>query len=185
MKRSVKRPRKSASIRKRVFIHAYAKEQNAKKAALIAGYSQRTADKQGSRLLNCVEVRSAIDRIIAKRVEKFDVDAESVLGGMVKLARANMLDYVVIDENGQADVDLSKITRDQGYAIQEIKVDTTGGTGDGERRLVLRTSFKLAGKEKPLEMLAKHLKLLTDVVKHEGLEGLADLVRTRRKAVGA
>jgi hypothetical protein len=50
---------------------------------------------------------------------------------------------------------------------------------------VLRTRFKLAGKEKPLEMLAKYLKLLTDVVKHEGLEGLAELVRQRRKAVSA
>jgi len=177
--------KQSAKRRHELFCRAYLIDFNASKAAIAAGYSETGKSVTGVRLLANPKIQARIQELVAEKTRKLDMDADATLEHIAKLARANMLDYVVISVDGQPDTNFSKLTRDQGYAIQEITVDATGGTGDGERRQVMRTRFKLAGKEKPLEMLAKYHKLLTDVVKHEGLEGLAELVRQRRKAVVA
>ena len=182
MAKRPKTPRKSARIRYKLFAHAYAKDQNATKAALIAGYSPRTADKQGSRLLNHVEVKAAIASIVEQRAKKMDITAERVLKEIAVLGFSNMMDYMSVAEDGQPFVDLSKLTREQAAAIQEFSTDTTGGSGDGERLLIYRRRLKLADKTRNLELLGKHLQLFTEVVKHEGLEGLADLFRKRRAA---
>ena len=90
-----------------------------------------------------------------------------------------MLDYIGPTGN----LDLSTLTRDQAAAIQEIREDTTGGAGDGERKLVLRTTFKLSDKTKNLELLCRHLGMLNDKMQVTGLEGLAERiaqVRSRR-----
>ena len=185
MAKRPKTPKKSARIRYKLFAHAYAVDQNATKAALIAGYSPRTADKQGSRLLNHVEVKAAIASIVEQRAKKMDISAERVLKEIAVLGFSNMMDYMSVAEDGEPYVDLSKLTREQAAAIQEFSTDTTGGTGDGERLLIYRRRFKLADKTKNLELLGKHLKLFTDVHEVTGIEGLAELLRARRKAVSA
>ena len=64
--------------------------------------------------------------------------------------------------------------------------DTTGGSGDGERKAVMRTRFKLVDKGINLERLGRHLKLFTDKIEHSGLEGLADkLHRVRQRKNGS
>ena len=85
-------------------------------------------------------------------------------------------------DNGDLRLDFSTLTRDQAAAIQEIKEDTTGGAGDGERKLVVRTTFRLADKAKSLELLGRHLGMFQDNVKVTGLEGLADRLNEIRKA---
>lgn len=159
------------------FVAAYLKEPNATKAACAAGYSKKTAYSIGQRLLGIPEVKAAIQ----KRFDKLEITAERVLAELAKLSYSNMLDYVKVGADGQLDTDFSALTREQAAAIQEIKCDTTGGTGDGERRQVLRTTFKLADKGANLERLGRHLKLFTDVVKHEGLEGLSEKLAEIRK----
>ena len=185
MRRKVKRPKgqkNARSVRHRIFIHAYAKDPNATKAAITAGYSKKTAYSQGQRLLKHVEIQDKIKAVIDKRAEKLDITAERVLKEIAVLGFSNMMDYMSVAEDGQPFVDLSKLTREQAAAIQEFSMDTTGGSGDGERLLIYRRRLKLADKTRNLELLGKHLQLFTEVVKHEGLEGLADLFRKRRAA---
>jgi phage terminase small subunit len=180
-----KRPRKSAAIRYKLFVHAYVKDLNGTRAAIAAGYAPKNAAVTASQLLNLPKIKKLLAALVAEKTRKFDISADNVLAHIAKLAKANMMDFMVVGKDGQPDTDFSNLTREQAYAIQEICVDTTGGTGDGERRQVLRTRFKLAGKEKPLEMLARYLKLLTDRVEVNGLEGLVDALQARRKQVGA
>lgn len=96
-----------------------------------------------------------------------------------------MGDYTRVDADGKAVLDMSAITRDQFAAVQEIREDTAGGSGDGERKLVIRTTLKLADKTKNLELLARHLGMLQDNLKVTGLEGLADKLADIRKAKNA
>lgn len=168
-----------------VFAHEYVKDFNGTRAAIAAGCKPRSAHVTASRWLKNAKVKAIIAEVQKKQCDKLEVTAERVLSELAKLSYSNMLDYVKVGADGQLDTDFSAITREQAAAIQEIKCDTTGGTGDGERRQVLRTTFKLADKGANLERLGRHLKLFTDVVKHEGLEGLSEKLAEIRKRKSA
>lgn len=156
------------------FAREYCIDLNGKKAAIRAGYSRKTAEATASRLLKKDKVSGLIAKINEKVCSKLEVTVERVIREIALLAFSNMLDYIRVDGGGQAAIDLSSLSRDQAAAIQEITSDTTGGTGDGIRLLVLRTKVKLASKGDALELLGRHLKLFTDKIEHSGLDGLAD-----------
>lgn len=162
---------KELTKKQELFVAEYLTDLNATRAAIAAGYSPKTAESQACQLLKNPKVSQHIERKQGKRLEKLEINAEKVLRELALMGFANMLDYVTPDEEGTFDVDLSKVTREQAAAIQEITVDTSGGAGDGERRRVLRTRFKLGDKRGSLELLGKHLKLFTDKVENTGANG--------------
>jgi len=202
--------KQSVKTRRELFARAYIIDLNATSAAIKAGYSEKTAKSQGNRLLTNADVKARVAKLVAEKTQKLDISADRILEELAKLGFSNMLDYLAAEkkcsicsrylrddkhhndgseiclnaviESGELSLDFSQLTREQAAAIQEYTVDATGGTGDGERKLVLRTRFKLADKTKALELLGKYRKLFTERVEVTGLEGLADMLRTRRKA---
>lgn len=166
------------------FCRAYTLDLNATNAALTAGYARNSAYSQGQRLLKNSAVAARIDEIQRKQCEKLDITAERVLTEIAKLAYSNMDDYVDV-VSGQRVLNTGKATRDQMAAVQEITEDNTGGSGDGERKVVVRTRFKLVDKGINLERLGRHLKLFTDKVEHSGLNGLGDRLNKIRQRKNA
>ena len=164
------------------FAREYVIDLNATRAALAAGYSERTAGVKGSQLLKTVKCRQLIDKFLSKRAIKTELKAERVIEELQRIAFANPQDYMRVNADGQPDVDLSRLTRDQAAAISEFTVDTTGGSGDGERRLVLRTKIKLADKLKAAELLCRHLGAFNDKLQVTGLEGLAERMNKLNQA---
>lgn len=158
------------SPRQLLFIAEYVVDRNGKQAAIRAGYSPRTAESQASRLLRIGKVRAEIDRRIAKIEDKLELSAERVLSELGKMGFANMLDYVQV-QGGDAFVDLSKLTRDQAAAIQEITVDEYTEGGGEDAKNVKRVRIKLAPKRDSLELLGKHFKLFTEKHEHSGPNG--------------
>lgn len=73
--------------RKQAFVDAYLVEPNATRAAVLAGYSKKTAKQQGSRLLSSVDVRAALEERNAKRAEKAHLSGEKVLADIDRLAK--------------------------------------------------------------------------------------------------
>lgn len=158
-----------------IFVKEYLVDSNGTRAAIAAGYSKKTAESAASRLLRNVKVQTAIDGEIAERCEKLGLEADQVLGELVKLGFANMLDYITIAD-GEAYIDFSALTRVQAAAIQEITSETyedpipptpAGKDEEGRviyatKRTVKRTKFKLFDKRGSLELLGRHLKLFTD-----------------------
>ena len=166
-----------------MFAREYVIDLNGTRAAIAAGYAESGAGVEASRLLKNPNVQRKIKELQSARASKIGLKAEQVAEELQRLAFSNMLDYMEIDEDGQPrGLDLSKLTRDQAAAIQEISEDTTGGSGDGERKLVIRRRFKLADKRGSLELLGRHLGMFQDNVKITGLEGLADGLSQIRKA---
>ena len=92
---------------------------------------------------------------------------EAVLGEMMKLAFANMHDYLRF-ESGGATVDFSRLTRDQAAAITEVTVttrqeSTKARTKEGKPPAeITNVKFKLADKRQALLALARHLGLFGD-----------------------
>jgi len=172
--------RKSA-LQQENFAREYVIDLNGTRAAIAAGYSERTAAAQASRLLTKVKVQRIIQQLQSKRASKLQITAEKIDEEVAKLAFSNMGTYVRIDENGKpVGIDLSNITPEQWAAVQEIREDTTGGTGDGERKVILRTTLKLSDKTKNLELLCRRLGLLQDKLAVTGMEGLADRINQIR-----
>lgn len=167
------------------FAREYVIDLNATRAALAAGYSERTAGVKGSQLLKTVKCRQLIDKLLSKRAAKTEIKAERVIEELQRIAFSNMADYMEIDSSGKPiGLDLRKLTRDQAACIQEISEDSTGGSGDGERRLVIRRKFKLADKLKANELLCRHLGMFNDKVQVTGLEALAERLNEMRKKDG-
>jgi phage terminase small subunit len=178
---------KRSEVAEEIFAQEWAIDRNGTRAAIAAGFSEKSAHVFATRLLKKVKVQKLINAHLSRLAVRASVSAERVLRELDILAHSNMDDYVRRTPDGNLQIDFTNVTRDQMAAVQEIKVDTTGGTGDGKREVVLRTTFKLADKGQNLERLGRHLKLFTDVVKHEGLEGLAEklnVVRSRKNATG-
>lgn len=165
------------------FCQEYVIDLNGSRSAIAAGYSENGSAVTATRLLSRANIRRRIDELMSKRASKVGVSAEKTLEELQRLAYSNMYDFVRRTENGLLDIDFTNVTRDQMAAVQEIKVDTTGGTGDGERRQVLRTTFKLADKGLNLERIGRHLKLFTDRIEMKVEGDLSNEVLTARTAL--
>jgi phage terminase small subunit len=161
---------RKTDARWKLFAHKYVIDLNGSRAAIAAGYSENGAHVVASRLLRNAKVSKLIDDLTAERAKKLGLTADRVLEELSRMAFSNMLDYVTV-KDGDAYVDLSKLTREQASAIQEITVDEyTEGRGE-QARQVKRTRFKLADKRGSLELIGKHLKIFTDKVEHSGQIG--------------
>ncbi len=162
------------------FCREYITDLNGTRAAIAAGYGKKGARVRASELLTNRNIQVLLAKLMKKHADKLDLSAEKVLAELSKMGFSNMLDYMRVDEDGAFVLDLSKLTRDQAAAIQEYTVDATGGTGDGERKLVMRTRFKLADKIRALELLGKYLKLFVDKVEVTGLGDLPAVLAAAR-----
>ncbi|SDG45545.1 Phage terminase, small subunit [Bradyrhizobium sp. Rc2d] len=75
------------------FVENYLLDLNSTQAAIRAGYSKGTADKQGPRLLSNPEVKAAIDAAKSARSERTQVDADWMLRRLVDEAEADLADF--------------------------------------------------------------------------------------------
>ena len=108
--------------RKRVFINEYLTCWNATEAAKRAGYSERTARAQGSRLLTDVDVLPEIEKALAEK----QMTADEALTLLADMARGDIGEFMdvsnmgfsltLLDENGER-----KNTR----LIKKVKQKTT------------------------------------------------------------
>ena len=120
-----------------------------------------------------VEARKLIDDLKEARAEKLEITKDRVLSEIAKSAFANILDFVTVQEDGTAYVDLSDMSREQAAALAEITVDSyTEGKGE-EIRDVKKVKIKMTDKLKSLEQLGRHLKLFTDRLDVEGSVNIA------------
>lgn len=139
---------------------------NATKAAILAGYSKKTAGSIGDENLKKPAISAAIAKRRAAIEKKLEISQERIAGELALLGFANMLDYIRVTDRGEPFVDLSELTREQAAAVAEATVDDyVDGRGE-DARDVRRVRIKLADKRQALMDLAKLLGLIVPS-KHE------------------
>jgi len=74
------------------FVQEYLIDLNATQAAIRAGYSPKTANEQGARLLANVSVRGQVDLAMAERSKRTQVDADWLLTRLAGEAEADLAD---------------------------------------------------------------------------------------------
>ncbi|CAI8881869.1 terminase small subunit [Bacillus sp. IT-79MI2] len=155
--------------KERLFCLYYVKYFNGTQAAIKAGYTKESAHVQSSRLLRRERVSSYIKELKGELVENVFVEAMDVLKEYIKIAFADITNYlnfgqrevVVEDEDGNEVtrivnfVDLQEADMVDGSIITEVKQGRDG------------VSIKLADKMKALDKLAQYFDLVPDTFKHQ------------------
>lgn len=155
--------------KQQLFVDEYLIDLNATQAAIRAGYSAKTADQQGSRLLANVKVKQAVAEKQAQRSKRTGVNQDRVVLELAKVAFAKMTD--IVDSNGKIKEDASP---DDLACIESIKYKES----DNEYGGSVEREVKIASKLKALELLGKHLGMWSDKfnVTVEKSEKLDDII---------
>lgn len=126
--------------RQKEFVRQYLVDLNATKAAIRAGYSERTAYSVGQRLLKNVEIQRAVAAAQAKRAQRVEVTQDYVLSNLVEVVERTMQRAPVLDRKGE------QVTDEEGRAVW---------------------TFDAKNANRALELLGKHLGIFADRVKTE------------------
>jgi phage terminase small subunit len=151
--------------------------------AYRAAYNDKTqhASFRGAQLMHKPWMRDYVEECRALMRQRLKVTEDTIIEEIAKLAFANMTDFIVINEAGEAMTDLSGLTREQLAALSEVTIDTyMDGKGE-DARPVKSVKFKLAPKLAALELLGKKHKLWTDVVENTSVVDIADELRAARR----
>lgn len=138
------------------FIDEYLIDLNATQAAIRAGYSPKTANEQGSRLLANVSIRARIEQAMAERSKRTGINQDRVLRELARIAFVNAADVINFDSATIAE----GASEDDTAAIASVKVKTIP-TPDGDG---IEREIRLADKLKALELCGKHLGMFNDKV---------------------
>lgn len=157
---------RTAALKRERFTMEYLLDFNVTRAAIAAGYSMKTAHAAGSRLLKDVRVASIVAAAQQKTSSKYAVTKDAVIEELAKLAFANVSDFGSVGADGEFRIDLSRTTRDQMAAVQDVRSKvkrTTIGEGKGATTTVdVETQLRLANKREALVDLGRHLGVFKD-----------------------
>lgn len=157
------------SPKTRLFIAEYPKDHNATQAAIRAGYSAKSAYAQGPRLLENVEIQRAIEADISQRLKRIGINKDRVLTEISRLSFADL--RKIHNEDGT--LKLPHEWDDEiAPAIAGIEIfEEFSGRGEDRKLIGYTRKVKVFDKPRSLEMLAKHLKLISDKVELTGKDG--------------
>lgn len=172
------------TAKQRRFVDEYLIDLNATQAAIRAGYSAKTANEQGARLLANVSVQALLTERIKDRERRTEITQDKVIAELAKIGFADIRkavkwgsDLQVVDQetgetaiaNGVSLVDSEKIDSDTAAAISEISQTAQG------------VKVKLHDKRAALVDIGRHLGMFKDRIEHSGAVTLESLVAESMK----
>lgn len=161
--------RNELTPKQQCFCDEYLIDLNATQAAIRAGYSKKTANEQGNRLLANVSIKAYIEKRAKDREARTEITQDRVLQELSKIGFADMNNFLrygtektdtgEFDENGKPIYGYKQVVEvkpsDQidGTLINEITLSRDG-----------TFKFKLHDKMSALEKIGKHLGMFTDKI---------------------
>jgi phage terminase small subunit len=152
---------------------------NATKAAISAGYSAKTAESQGSRLLSNVKVAAELGKKAEKALDKLDFSVERVMKEVARLAFFDPANLFEADGSLKSIKDIDEDTRSviAGLEVTEL----FGGDGEQKHAYGLLKKVKISDRRAALDMLMRYHSLYKDKVEHTGAVTLQhDIPRPKR-----
>lgn len=158
------------------FVAEYLVDLNATQAAIRAGYSVDTAGAIGFELLTKPEISDAVAIAKAAQLGRTELTATRVLEELRRLSFSNVQD--LFDDDGNLRP-IRELTREQAACIASLEVVKKNAVaGDGMIDTIYKV--KVWDKTRSLEMVAKHFKLLTDVVRIEDSNAITNRLTAAR-----
>jgi phage terminase small subunit len=143
------------------FCEEYLIDLNATQAAIRAGYSEKTANEQGSQNLAKLSIQEYIKELMESRSERTQITADMVVKELAKIGFSDIKNYYDSDEDQK---DITKLDNKFTAAVSQIKVTKIDGK-DFSRTI---KEFKLHDKVKALEDLGRHLGIFEKDNKQKG-----------------
>lgn len=97
--------------KQKLFVAFYLESLNGTKAAIAAGYSEKTAGSIGQRLLKNIEVRAAIDNRLAEIESEKIVKSKEILEFLSATMRGEITEEVVVQVGGKSDIRAELLTK--------------------------------------------------------------------------
>jgi phage terminase small subunit len=174
------------------FVREYLVDLNATQAAIRAGYSAKTAEQQGTRLLRNAQVTAAVQKAMDSRAKRTNITADRVIAELAKIGFADIRKAVkwysqanvaFIDEGMEGEIEDGSVriaVANQVELISSDEIDDDTAAAISEISMTDKGSLKVKFHDKKgaLELLGKHLKMFTDKVEHTGADG-KDLIPAR------
>lgn len=130
------------------FVDEYLIDLNATQACIRTGYSEKTANREGSRLLSNVDIQNAIQQAMNERQNRTQINADYVLNRLVQIDQLDVLDILDNQGNIKPIDEWSKEWRTNISSIEVVE-DSHG---------ILR-KIKFPDKVKNLELLGRHIQV--------------------------
>lgn len=135
---------KKLTPKQQAFVAEYLVDLNATQAAVRAGYSEKTANEQGARLLANVSVADAIALAQAERARRTEISQDYVLGNLVEVTERCLQRRPVCGALGV------QVADEDGNSVW---------------------TFNAQGANKALELIGKHLGMFKERMEHSGKDG--------------
>ncbi len=146
--------------KQQLFVYEYSKNFNATEAALKAGFSSKTAYSQGSRLLKKVEIKEAVEERIQEQIKKVGVTKQRVLTELARLAFSD--NRKLYDADGRLKLPKDWDDETAAAVAGTETFEEFGGRGEDRKLNGYTRKVKTWDKTRALELLAKHLALITE-----------------------
>jgi phage terminase small subunit len=159
----------SLTYKQKHFCLEYIKDKNATQAAIRAGYAENSANQQGPELLVKLGIQNEINRLLEQQAQRCLITADLILTELLALATIDPRQ--AYDGNGNL-LNVKDLPDGLAKAISSIEVfiefDKNGKTREQKG---ITQKIKFWDKNKALENLAKHLRLITEKFEHTGKDG--------------
>lgn len=167
------------------FVDEYLVDLNATQAAVRAGYSPKTAEQQGPRLLGNAGIARAIEAGMKARAERTGVTAAKVLTELALIGFSDVTNYRVNRRTGELELNPGA-PPEAIRAVSSVKhkVRTTT-TKDGATETTHDVEIRLWDKNTALANAGRHLGMFLDRVQHSADAELAALLKARRERARA
>lgn len=168
------------NARQRQFCEEYLIDLNATQAAIRAGYSEKYAHTNATKLLQITTIKAKIDELMAARAKRTEITQDRVLRELAIIAFSNAADYAaVVEEDAYIEIEgvLIKRLDDDGNVMKcrTVRPVLTADLTEEQKRALSvikkgRDGFEVKpyDKVRALELLGKHLGMFQDKVEVTG-----------------
>jgi len=159
----VSHDKKAIEHRHDTFIVQYLKNFNATEAAIVAGYSPKTAGAIGCQLLGLSVVQAKLQEALNEQMSKHKLQLDQIVKELGATGFSNIADYLDVHEDGSVTLNFSRATRVQMSAVQSIKTDErilrTALNGDQivSRQVTLKMHNKIDALDKLMRYFGGYL----------------------------
>jgi phage terminase small subunit len=159
------------------FVQEYMVDMNATAAYIRSGYSPKTAESAGPRMLSFVEVAKAIKEAQDATAAKIEVTRNEWLAELKIIGFSDLADYIEVDDDTGSvrakAFDEASMPKDATRALESItEIRTIREDARGEQSIIsARTTFRLHSKLDALKTIGEHCGFLKNKVEHTGPDG--------------